>query len=44
MNLVVEFVKHLRPMVAYRGIDALIEQINQDVAQARDVLAEGPYA
>lgn len=43
-HVVVEFVKHLRPMVAYRGIDALIEQINQDVAQARDVLAEGPYA
>ena len=36
--------KHLRPMVAYHGIDALIEQINQDVAQARDVLAAGSYA
>ena len=43
-HVVVEFVKHLRPMVAYHGIDALIEQINQDVAQARDVLAAGSYA
>ncbi|GAA3700508.1 bifunctional riboflavin kinase/FAD synthetase [Zhihengliuella alba] len=34
----VEFVERLRPMVAYRGVDALIEQMNDDVAQARAVL------
>ena len=38
-HVVVEFVKHLRPMVAYRGVEALVEQINQDVVQTREVLA-----
>lgn len=38
-QVVVEFVKHLRPMVAYRGIEALIEQMNEDVEQTRSVLA-----
>ena len=38
-HVVVEFVKHLRPMVAYHGVEALVEQINQDVAQTREVLA-----
>jgi len=35
-----EFVKRLRPMVAYTGVEALIEQINDDVVQTRAVLAE----
>ena len=39
-QIVVEFVKHLRPMVAYRGIEALIEQMNEDVEQARSVLSQ----
>jgi len=33
-----EFVAHLRPMVAYRGMEALIEQMHQDVADARCAL------
>lgn len=33
-----EFVAHLRPMVAYRGMEALIEQMHQDVADARRAL------
>ena len=32
--------KRLRPMVAYTGVEALIEQINDDVVQTREVLAE----
>ncbi|QCY46587.1 Riboflavin biosynthesis protein RibF [Glutamicibacter creatinolyticus] len=39
-QIVVEFVRHLRPMVAYRGIEALIEQMNEDVEQARSVLSQ----
>lgn len=39
-QVAVEFVKHLRPMVAYRGIEALIEQMNEDVEQTRSVLAK----
>ncbi|MDO5750390.1 MAG: bifunctional riboflavin kinase/FAD synthetase [Rothia sp. (in: high G+C Gram-positive bacteria)] len=39
-HVVVEFVKHLRSMVAFTGIEALIEQMNQDVDQAREVLAQ----
>ncbi|MGP9838096.1 bifunctional riboflavin kinase/FAD synthetase [Arthrobacter sp. 179] len=35
---VVEFVARLRPMVAYHGIEALIEQMNEDVELARGVL------
>lgn len=35
---VVEFVARLRPMVAYHGIEALIEQMNEDVELAREVL------
>ena len=38
-HVVVEFVKHLRPMVAYHGVEALVEQINQDVVQTREVLS-----
>lgn len=40
-QIVVEFISH-RPMVAYRGIEALIEQMTQDVDQARAVLAVEP--
>ncbi|GAB3620344.1 bifunctional riboflavin kinase/FAD synthetase [Glutamicibacter endophyticus] len=39
-QVIVEFVKHLRPMVAYQGIEALIEQMTTDVKQARDVLSK----
>lgn len=38
-QIIVEFISHLRPMVAYRGIEALIEQMTEDVDQARSVLA-----
>jgi len=38
-QVVVEFVKHLRPMVAYTGIEALVDQMNEDVEQARAVLS-----
>lgn len=38
-HVVVEFVQRLRPMVAYRGVAALIKQMNQDVAQTREVLS-----
>ncbi len=37
-QVVVEFVEHLRPMVAYRGIEALIEQMREDVQRTRTVL------
>ena len=39
-RVLIEFVKRLRPMVAYTGVEALIEQINDDVVQTREVLAE----
>ncbi|WP_418908777.1 bifunctional riboflavin kinase/FAD synthetase [Glutamicibacter endophyticus] len=39
-QVIVEFVKHLRPMVAYQGIEALVEQMATDVKQARDVLSK----
>ncbi|MHC6176008.1 bifunctional riboflavin kinase/FAD synthetase [Glutamicibacter sp. X7] len=39
-QVIVEFVKHLRPMVAYQGIEALVEQMTTDVKQARDVLSK----
>jgi riboflavin kinase / FMN adenylyltransferase len=35
----VEFIKHLRGTVAYRGVEPLIEQMNLDVEQTRAVLA-----
>ena len=38
-QVVVEFVARLRPMVAYRGIEALIEQMREDVDKTRAVLA-----
>ncbi|MFC8302119.1 bifunctional riboflavin kinase/FAD synthetase [Specibacter sp. NPDC057265] len=37
-----EFVRHLRGMVAYTGPAALIEQMHLDVVQARQVLAAPP--
>lgn len=37
-RVILEFVEHLRPMVAYRGVEALIEQMHEDVAQAKTVL------
>jgi riboflavin kinase/FMN adenylyltransferase len=40
-HVVVEFVQRLRPMVAYRGIDALIEQMAEDVERTREVLTSG---
>lgn len=39
-QVAVEFVEHLRPMVAYRGIEALIEQMREDVARTRTVLLD----
>lgn len=33
-----EFTHHLRPMVAYTGVEALIEQMNQDVDDAKRLL------
>lgn len=38
-HVVVEFVRRLRGMVAYTGPQALIEQMHQDVVEARTVLA-----
>ncbi|MEE1621945.1 bifunctional riboflavin kinase/FAD synthetase [Zafaria sp. Z1313] len=38
-QVVVEFTARLRPMVAYRGIEALVQQMNDDVAHARGILA-----
>ncbi|MDI2036074.1 bifunctional riboflavin kinase/FAD synthetase [Paenarthrobacter nitroguajacolicus] len=38
-SVAVEFTRRLRGMVAYRGPEALVEQMCLDVAQARDLLA-----
>ena len=35
----VQLVAHLRPMVAYDGVEALVAQMHDDVTAARDVLA-----
>ncbi|HET8879842.1 MAG TPA: bifunctional riboflavin kinase/FAD synthetase [Arthrobacter sp.] len=40
-TIVVEFVARLRGMVAYRGPEALIEQMRLDVVQAHDILFAG---
>ena len=40
-TVVVEFVARLRGMVAYRGPEALIEQMRLDVIQAHDILSAG---
>jgi riboflavin kinase/FMN adenylyltransferase len=37
-TVVVEFVARLRGMVAYRGPEALVEQMRQDVVQTHDIL------
>jgi riboflavin kinase/FMN adenylyltransferase len=37
-TVVVEFVARLRGMVAYRGAEALVEQMRLDVVQAHDIL------
>ncbi len=37
--VVVEFVDRLRPMVAYKGQEALVDQMRLDVQQTRDLLA-----
>ncbi len=39
-EVVVEFVERLRGMVAYRGVEALIVQMHDDVAKTREVLAK----
>jgi riboflavin kinase/FMN adenylyltransferase len=39
-TVVVEFTERLRGMVAYRGPEALVEQMRLDVVQARDILAQ----
>lgn len=36
----VEFVQRLRGMVAYEGVEKLVEQMTQDVCDAREVLAQ----
>ncbi|MFJ4209870.1 bifunctional riboflavin kinase/FAD synthetase [Paenarthrobacter sp. NPDC089675] len=38
-TVAVEFTQRLRGMVAYRGPEALVEQMNLDVAQAHELLA-----
>ncbi|UKA68099.1 bifunctional riboflavin kinase/FAD synthetase [Arthrobacter sp. FW306-05-C] len=38
-TVIVEFVQRLRGMVAYRGPEALVEQMRLDVAQAHQILA-----
>lgn len=40
-TVVVEFVARLRGMVAYRGPEALVEQMRLDVVQAHDILFTG---
>jgi riboflavin kinase/FMN adenylyltransferase len=34
----IDFVDHIRGMVAFDGLDALIEQMNKDVVRTREVL------
>lgn len=38
-RVTVEFVEHLRPMVAFDSIEALVAQMHDDVSDARDVLS-----
>ncbi|MGO3153703.1 MAG: bifunctional riboflavin kinase/FAD synthetase [Galactobacter sp.] len=40
----VEFVAHLRGMVAFNGLDALVEQMHRDVDRAREALTSEPQA
>ena len=39
-HVIVEFAAHLRPMLTFDGIDALIEQMKLDVDQARDLTSQ----
>ena len=41
-TVVLEFVDRLRGMVAYRGIDALVTQMKDDVNRTRDILRSQP--
>lgn len=38
-EVIVELVRRLRPMTRYDGVEALVEQMHRDVAQARQVLS-----
>jgi len=38
-RLALDFVAHLREMRTYQGIDPLVTQINQDVADTRQLLS-----
>lgn len=38
----VEFVGHIRPMVAFAGIEPLIAQMHDDVAKTREILGRDP--
>ncbi|UOD82636.1 bifunctional riboflavin kinase/FAD synthetase [Paenarthrobacter ureafaciens] len=40
-TVAVEFTRRLRGMVAYQGPEALVKQMNLDVAQARELLVRG---
>lgn len=40
-HVIVEFASHLRPMLTFDGIEALIEQMKLDVDQARELTAQG---
>lgn len=40
-EVVIELVEHLRPTLRFDAVDALVEQMHQDVARARDVLRAG---
>ncbi len=41
-DLTVEFVQYLRPELSFDGVDALVEQMGVDVAEARSVLGSAP--
>lgn len=41
-EVVVEFIAHLRGMIAYEGIEKLVEQMTRDVEQTREILARHP--
>jgi riboflavin kinase/FMN adenylyltransferase len=38
-RVAVEFVSHLRPTLKFETIDALVEQMAQDVARCREILS-----
>jgi riboflavin kinase/FMN adenylyltransferase len=35
----VEFIERLRPMTAFAGVEALVEQMDRDVARTRELLS-----